>query len=116
MKRSMNRRAFVKQMAAVGGTLAVSYHVNPAPAPASQSPNEKLNLAAVGTMNRAGANIAGVAGQNLVALCDVDDNLLGNVAYRSGKKLEWDAALLKVTNAPEAQPFIHKEYRKGWTL
>src|SRR5262249_34251314 len=40
--------------------------------------------------------------------------LLGNVAYRSGQKLAWDADRLKVTNAPEAQQFVHKEYRKGW--
>jgi predicted dehydrogenase len=42
--------------------------------------------------------------------------LLGTVAYRSGKRIEWDAANLKVTNTPEAQQFVHKEYRKGWTL
>ena len=43
-------------------------------------------------------------------------NHLGNVAYRAGKKLEWDAAKLYATNAPEAEPFIRREYRKGWTL
>ena len=43
-------------------------------------------------------------------------NHLGNVAYRAGKKLEWDAARLCATNAPEAEPFIRREYRKGWTL
>jgi predicted dehydrogenase len=42
--------------------------------------------------------------------------LLGTVAYRSGKKIEWDAENLKVTNSPEAQQFVHKEYRKGWVL
>jgi len=42
--------------------------------------------------------------------------MLGVVAYRSGKTLEWNAADLKVTNAPSAQALIHKEYRKGWTL
>jgi predicted dehydrogenase len=43
-------------------------------------------------------------------------NHLGNVAYRSGKKLEWDAAKLYATNAPEAEPFIRRDYRKGWNL
>jgi len=43
-------------------------------------------------------------------------NHLGNVAYRTGKKLEWDAAKLYAPNAPEAEPFIHRDYRKGWTL
>ena len=43
-------------------------------------------------------------------------NHLGNVAYRAGKKLEWDAAKIYATNAPEAEPFIRREYRKGWNL
>ncbi len=43
-------------------------------------------------------------------------NHLGNVAYRAGKKLHWDPATLHATNAPEADPFIRREYRKGWTL
>jgi predicted dehydrogenase len=42
--------------------------------------------------------------------------LLGTVAYRSGKKLEWDAANFKITNSPESQQLLHKEYRKGWVL
>jgi hypothetical protein len=43
-------------------------------------------------------------------------NHLGNVAFRAGKKLEWDAANLRATNAPEAAPFIRREYRPGWKL
>jgi predicted dehydrogenase len=43
-------------------------------------------------------------------------NHLGNVAYRLGKKIEWDAANLRATNAPEANAIIHREYRKGWEL
>ena len=43
-------------------------------------------------------------------------NHLGNVAYRAGKKLEWDPVKLAATNAPEAEPFIRREYRKGWSL
>jgi len=42
--------------------------------------------------------------------------LLGNVAYRVGKKIEWDAAALKARNAPEADRFLRREYRKGWSL
>lgn len=42
--------------------------------------------------------------------------LLGNVAYRSGEKLQWDAANLRVTNAPKANEFLRREYRAGWTL
>jgi predicted dehydrogenase len=42
--------------------------------------------------------------------------LLGNVSYRSRKKLEWDANEARVTNAPEAAQYIRREYRRGWTL
>ncbi len=42
--------------------------------------------------------------------------LLGNVAFRAGRKLQWDAAALKATNCPEADQFIRREYRPGWTL
>lgn len=42
--------------------------------------------------------------------------LLGNVAFRVGKKLEWDAENLKVTNAPEAAALIKKEYTPGWEV
>ncbi len=43
-------------------------------------------------------------------------NHLGNVAYRLGKKLQWDAKGFKVTNVPEADRLIHKTYRAGWKL
>jgi hypothetical protein len=46
----------------------------------------------------------------------IEHNLLALVAYRVGKKLDWDAANLKATNAPEADAFITKKYREGWTL
>ncbi|MEQ9410891.1 MAG: Gfo/Idh/MocA family oxidoreductase [Fuerstiella sp.] len=43
-------------------------------------------------------------------------NHLGNVAFRTGKRLEWDAAAMRATNATEADQFIHREYRDGWKL
>ena len=42
--------------------------------------------------------------------------LLGNVAFRVGKKLEWDFAKLKATNCPEADEFIQHQYRRGWKI
>ena len=45
-----------------------------------------------------------------------ETNHLGNVAYRVAKKLEWDPEQLRATNAPEADPYLHCEYRKGWEL
>jgi len=46
----------------------------------------------------------------------IENNLLGNVAYRSGKKLEWDAANLRASNHADASRFIQKEYRSGWDI
>jgi hypothetical protein len=42
--------------------------------------------------------------------------LLGCVALRVGKKLEWDGLKMTATNAPEAAHFVKRTYRKGWGL
>jgi len=42
--------------------------------------------------------------------------LLGNVAYRVGKPIEYDPATMKVTNVPEANALLDKEYRVGWEV
>jgi hypothetical protein len=42
--------------------------------------------------------------------------LLGNVAVFTGKKIKWDGSQMKVTNAPEANKFLSREYREGWAL
>jgi hypothetical protein len=42
-------------------------------------------------------------------------NHLGNVAYRTGRKIEWDHQNLRARNAPDAAPFIERPaYRAGW--
>jgi predicted dehydrogenase len=42
--------------------------------------------------------------------------LLGVVAYRTGKKLQWDPANLKAVGCPEADKFLRRDYRPGWDL
>jgi len=42
--------------------------------------------------------------------------LLGGVALRAGKKVEYDSANMKITNIPEANKYLIREYRKGWEL
>jgi predicted dehydrogenase len=42
--------------------------------------------------------------------------LLCNVSLRTGKKLDWDAHNLEAHGCPEADAFIRREYREGWTL
>ncbi|HEX6926969.1 MAG TPA: Gfo/Idh/MocA family oxidoreductase [Longimicrobiaceae bacterium] len=44
--------------------------------------------------------------------------LLGLVALRTGQgvKIEYDAASMSVTNKPEANQYLKREYRQGWSL
>jgi predicted dehydrogenase len=42
--------------------------------------------------------------------------LLGNVAIRAGKRIEWDGLGMQCRNAPEVRNDLHREYRPGWTL
>lgn len=42
--------------------------------------------------------------------------LLGNIAMRVGKKLQWDGPNMKITNDTTANQYLYREYRKGWTL
>ena len=43
-------------------------------------------------------------------------NHLGNVAYRAEKKIQWNTKEMRATNAPDAEQFIKRDYRKGWKL
>jgi hypothetical protein len=40
--------------------------------------------------------------------------LLGVVSLRSGKKLEYDAANMRITNVPQANDYLKREYRRNW--
>ena len=42
--------------------------------------------------------------------------LLGNAAIRTGKKLRWDGANMKITNLPKANEYLRREYRQGWEI
>jgi predicted dehydrogenase len=46
----------------------------------------------------------------------VESNLVGVLAYRLGRRIEWDPVHLKAKNCPEAERIIRREYRKGWSL
>ena len=64
-----------------------------------------------------------VNGTSCKTHCDFDyagtmmeQMLLGLVAHRAGKKLEYDAATGRVTNMAEANDWLKRQYRPGWTL
>jgi len=42
--------------------------------------------------------------------------LLGCVALRAGKPIQWDGPAMRAVNCPEAAPFIRRANRPGWVL
>jgi len=42
--------------------------------------------------------------------------LLGNIALRTGKQIEYDAEAMRIPNAPEADALLRQPYHNGWTL
>jgi hypothetical protein len=46
----------------------------------------------------------------------MEQMLLGLVAHRAGKKLEYDPAAGRVTNSSEANDYLKRKYRDNWTL
>ncbi|MFT5528314.1 MAG: putative dehydrogenase [Pirellulaceae bacterium] len=80
-KPSFDRRDFLKASGVGAGAAAVSGgFFSELPAAESKSPNEKLNIACVGTANRAKNDIDGVKGENIVAICDIDKSYLTRAA------------------------------------
>jgi predicted dehydrogenase len=79
MTNALSRRKFLQLGLAGGAGFAL---LGRRPAFAKVVANEKLNIGVIGTANRAGDDLNGVAGQNIVALCDVDDHYLAKAAAR----------------------------------
>lgn len=78
MPNHTSRREFLRR-AALAGTAAVTTGVaiaNESLAAAPKSPNEKLRIGVIGVAGRGGANLGGVAGEDIVALCDIDQQRL----------------------------------------
>ena len=70
------RRHVLMTGAALGAALTAPGCLS-APRRRPRDPNEKLDLGFIGVANRAASNLEGCAGENVVALCDVDEIYLG---------------------------------------
>ena len=70
MKNRISRRELLRSTAMVSGAWLSS---GPLLRAQTKSANEKLNIAAIGVGGRGAADVGGVAGENIVALCDVDE-------------------------------------------
>lgn len=67
------RRDFLKAGALVGAGVWSGV----GPAVRAEGPNEKLNVAVIGLGGQGSPNLNGISSQNVVALCDVDDERAG---------------------------------------
>src|SRR4051812_13695974 len=76
MLRRVSRRHF---LAAGAGALAAPGFLRAKDAP------ERLNIAVIGCGGRGGSNLAAVSGENITALCDVNERALGAAAAKFPK-------------------------------
>src|ERR1051325_8369111 len=73
---TISRRTFVKRTGLlIGSTFFFSR------AGFGQSPNNKLNIGMIGTANQARFSINNLMSENIVAVCDIDENFLAKAAH-----------------------------------
>lgn len=79
MSTQITRRSFVRTSTALGAAAAAA----PLLAPSRiLGANERLNIGVIGVGGRGESDLAGVASENIVALCDVDEARLGTAAAK----------------------------------
>ena len=96
---AVSRRTFTTLTAAVVPGFFATHGFGAA---AAEGPADKLNLAVIGIGGRGAANLGGVKGQNIVALCDVDDRRVGK-AYEQFAEARRFADFRKMFDAMEKQ-------------
>jgi len=96
----VQRRQFLKSSAAAG----VGFLILPSGTlSGANSPSNKLNVALIGTWGRADAHFGAISKENVVALCDVDEN---HVAYAAEKfpnakhYVDWRKCSTRRTSTP----------------
>jgi predicted dehydrogenase len=88
---ALSRRRFLLRSAAAAAGVTLAGQAGAQPARRRVSPNERLNLGVVGVGGRGAENLKAVAGENIVALCDVDrDHLAAAAALHPGAALHAD--------------------------
>lgn len=92
----ISRRRFAQTSSAA---LASGLYASTSKATVRRSALDKLSIACIGTANRAAADIDGVIGEKIVALCDIDN-----------RYLEKSAAMIKAKQGHE--PTVFADYRE----
>src|SRR5215207_8615351 len=80
MTQELTRRGFLHRgLAAGAGALLAGASEAAAP---RRSANEKLDIGVIGVRNQGAYNLDNVKDENIVALCDINDNYLGEAAKK----------------------------------
>ncbi|MFM8478269.1 MAG: gfo/Idh/MocA family oxidoreductase, partial [Planctomycetaceae bacterium] len=97
---STGRRAFLQTSAAGSAALlAAGLHAAPGSLRPSRSALESLNIACIGTANRAAEDVNGVMSENIVALVDIDSSYLNR-------------AKAMLTEKKSLEPRCYADYRE----
>src|SRR4030043_1945849 len=70
MQRQLNRRDFLKSVLCTGSGLII---LSDSRLVRGTQANSKLNIAGIGVGGRGAEDVDGAAGENIIALCDVDE-------------------------------------------
>lgn len=112
MVRKLSRREMLNRSLTAG--LAIGFTQTASSYAATRSPNEKLNIGIIGAQGRGAANTRSVSTENIVALCDVDEQRLARAAeaypqartYTDWRKLvdqkDLDAVVVSTTDHTHA--------------
>ncbi len=93
-KNSISRRQFVGHTAAATfGAIILPRHV--LGGPGFQAPSDTLNVASIGAGGMGSSNMAALTSQNIVAICDVDDDRLAAAFVDGEGKMREDRQELK---------------------
>jgi len=79
-RKRITRRHFIGGVALAGAISIVPRRV--LGGPGQKAPSDKLNIAAIGAGGRATEDLSELAGENIVALCDVDERRAGGMLKR----------------------------------
>lgn len=100
----VSRRTVIKSLSAATAGLSGGVFTGVAPR-VSLAANDKLQIACIGTANRATANVDGVSGEAIVALCDIDDTYLDRLTKPQGRP-----GMEKPARFPNAR--VYNDYRE----
>jgi predicted dehydrogenase len=116
MSRSISRRRFLQTSAAAAAS--AGFFSGLSAAEKKPGANERLNLGVIGVAGRGADNLAGVGGENIVALCDVDTSRAGKARedhpkaefYQDFRKLldrkDLDAVVISTPDHMHAIPAV----------